>query len=148
MADRPSARRTRRTCSTRSVATALVRQPAFLVITLIQPMIWLLLFGELFSPVVEIPGFDGGGGSYLEFLTPGVVVMTALFSGGWAGTVYIEDMNRGVMDRLLASPVRRGALMNGTLVYQSVDHGRADADRARRRAARGRAVRRRRSASS
>ena len=46
--------------------------------------------------------------------------MTALFSSGWAGTVYIEDMNRGVMDRLLASPVRRGAMMIGTLAYQGL----------------------------
>ncbi len=99
---------------------ALWRQPAFAVATLVQPIIWLLLFGELFSRVVEIPGFDASRGSYLEFLTPGVVVMTALFSSGWAGTVYIEDMNRGVMDRLLASPVRRGAMMAGTLAYQAV----------------------------
>ena len=98
---------------------AFVRQPIFLVITLIQPMIWLLLFGKLFESVVRIPGF-GGSGSYLEFLTPGVIAMTALFSAMWAGTVYIDDMQRGVMDRLLASPVRRGAMVNGTLVYQSV----------------------------
>ena len=38
---------------------ALVRQPVFLIITLMQPIIWLLLFGQLFSKVVEIPGFDG-----------------------------------------------------------------------------------------
>jgi ABC-2 type transport system permease protein len=98
---------------------ALWRQPAFAVATLVQPIIWLLLFGELFQRVVEIPGFDAARTSYLEFLTPGVVVMTALFSSGWAGTVYIEDMNRGVMDRFLASPVRRGALMAGTLAYQA-----------------------------
>ena len=49
------------------------------------------------------PGSRAEHGTYLEFITPGVVVMTALFSSGWAGTVYIEDMNRGVMDRLLAS---------------------------------------------
>jgi ABC-2 type transport system permease protein len=49
-----------------------------------------------------------------------VIVMTALFSSGWAGTVYIEDMNRGVMTRLLASPVRRGAMMIGTLAYQGL----------------------------
>jgi ABC-2 type transport system permease protein len=98
---------------------ALWRQPAFAVATLVQPIIWLLLFGELFKRVVEIPGFDASRTSYLEFLTPGVVVMTALFSSGWAGTVYIEDMNRGVMDRFLASPVRRGALMVGTLAYQA-----------------------------
>jgi ABC-2 type transport system permease protein len=98
---------------------ALWRQPAFAVATLVQPIIWLLLFGQLFRRVVEIPGFGAPQGSYLEFLTPGVIVMTALFSSGWAGTVYIDDMNRGVMDRFLASPVRRGALMAGTLAYQA-----------------------------
>ncbi len=98
---------------------ALWRQPAFAVATLVQPIIWLLLFGALFSRVVEIPGFDASQGSYVEFLTPGVVVMTALFSSGWAGTIYIDDMNRGVMDRFLASPVRRGALMAGSLAYQA-----------------------------
>src|SRR5207245_5131124 len=97
---------------------ALVRQPAFAVATVGQPIIWLLLFGALFQRVVTVSGFAAHG-SYLEFLTPGVIVMTALFSSGWAGTVYIEDMNRGVMDRFLASPVRRGALMAGTLAYQA-----------------------------
>ena len=55
---------------------ALWRQPWFVAITLVQPMIWLLLFGALFKKVVEIPGFHGG--SYLHFLTPGVVVMLVL----------------------------------------------------------------------
>lgn len=99
---------------------SLVRQPAFLVITLVQPLVWLFLFGQLFENVIELPGFGDAGESYLEFLTPGVVMMTVLMSSAWAGTVYIEDMKRGVMDRLLASPVRRGAMMNGTLAYQSI----------------------------
>ncbi|MGI8882426.1 MAG: ABC transporter permease [Jatrophihabitans sp.] len=97
----------------------LIRQPAYAAITLIQPVVWLLIFGQLFKSVTEIPGFEAGG-SYLEFLTPGVIVMTTLFSSGWAGTVYIEDMNRGVMDRMLASPVSRGAVMIGTLAYQAL----------------------------
>jgi ABC-2 type transport system permease protein len=99
---------------------SLLRQPAYVAITLVQPVIWLLLFGQLFRSVVHIPGFEAASGSYLEFITPGVIVMTALFSSGWAGTVYIEDMNRGVMDRLLASPVRRGAMVVGTLAYQAL----------------------------
>ncbi len=104
---------------TRRSVTALVRQPIFLVLTLIQPMVWLLLFGELFKSVVDIPGFAVDG-TYVEFLAPGVVAMTALFSAAWAGTVYIDDMERGVMDRMLASPVSRAAMMNGTLAYQAI----------------------------
>jgi ABC-2 type transport system permease protein len=103
----------------RAVRT-LLRQPAFAAITLVQPILWLLLFGQLFRNVVHIPGFTTASGSYLEFITPGVVVMTALFSSGWAGTVFIEDMDRGVMDRLLASSVSRGAMIIGTLAYQSL----------------------------
>ena len=99
---------------------ALIRQPWFVAVTLVQPVIWLLLFGQLFKSVIRIPGFSSGSGSYLEYLTPGVIMMTALMASAWAGTVYIEDMNRGVMDRLLASPVSRGAMMVGTLAYQAI----------------------------
>ncbi|MCT2586965.1 ABC transporter permease [Actinophytocola gossypii] len=94
------------------------RQPAFVAINLVQPMIWLLLFGQLFKRVVEIPGFATG--SYLEFLTPGVVVMTVLFSSGWAGMAFIDDMERGVMDRMLSSPVNRMALMVASVANQGV----------------------------
>ena len=48
-----------------------LRQPWFMAITLIQPVIWLLLFGALFQSVIDIPGF-GAGGSYLDYLVPGV----------------------------------------------------------------------------
>ncbi|MEJ3403959.1 ABC transporter permease [Rathayibacter sp. YIM 133350] len=98
---------------------AAVRIPAFIVMNLVQPLIWLLLFGQLFKSVVEIPGFSGGA-NYLEFLTPGIVAMMALFGSAWAGTSYIQDMDRGVMDRLLTSPTNRGAMMVSTLVYQAI----------------------------
>jgi len=96
---------------------ALLRQPFYVAITLIQPMIWLLLFGQLFRRVVDLPGF--GGATYITYLAPGVVVMTALFASGWSGMGFIQDMERGVMDRLLVSPVRRGAMMIGSLAYQA-----------------------------
>jgi ABC-2 type transport system permease protein len=92
---------------------ALMRQPAWVGITLTQPLIWLLLFGALFKTVTEIPGFHGG--SYIDFLTPGVVVMLAVSSAGWTGMGFIEDINGGVMDRVLASPVWRGALNLGSV---------------------------------
>ena len=99
----------------------MMRIPVFVVMQLVQPMIWLLLFGALFRSVVDIPGFGGGfGGSYLEFITPGVVMMTAMFGAAWAGTGFVQDMDRGVMDRMLASPTSRGALVASTMVYQSL----------------------------
>src|SRR5271168_4047742 len=93
----------------------LVRQPAFLGITLTQPIIWLLLFGALFKAVTKIPGFHGG--SYIDFLTPGIVVMLAISSAGWTGMGFIEDINGGMMDRVLSSPVWRGALNAGSVIY-------------------------------
>jgi ABC-2 type transport system permease protein len=89
------------------------RQPWFIVIVLVQPVIWLLLFGELFQSVVDIPGFRGG--DFKEYLVPGVLVMTAFFSSGWNGMATIDDLDRGVTDRLLVTPVRRWALIVGRL---------------------------------
>jgi ABC-2 type transport system permease protein len=91
----------------------LLRQPAFVVITLVQPLIWLLLFGALFKAVTQIPGFTQR--SYIDYLTPGVVVMLAVSSAGWTGMGFIEDMNSGVMDRMLVAPAWRGAFNLGSV---------------------------------
>lgn len=93
---------------------AVARQPMYVAISLVQPMIYLLLFGALFQQVAAIPGF--GSADYLSFLTPGIVVMGALFGGGWVGLGVIEDLDRGVVDRFLVSPLRRSALVAGLLV--------------------------------
>jgi ABC-2 type transport system permease protein len=95
----------------------IARQPAYLGIALVQPVIWLLLFGALFKAVAQIPGFHG---SYVDYLTPGVVVMLAVSSAGWTGMAFIEDINGGVMDRMLASPVWRGALNLGSVAQAVV----------------------------
>lgn len=94
----------------------LLRQPAFLLITVIQPVVWLLLFGALFKAVSRIPGFHG---TYIDFFTPGVVIMLALFSAGWSGMGAVEDIQSGVMDRMLASPVWRGSLNAGAVLYSA-----------------------------
>jgi ABC-2 type transport system permease protein len=87
------------------------RQPVFIFVSLVQPVIWLLLFGALFERVAEIPGFEGG--DYKQYIVPGVLVMTAFFSSGWNGMATIEDLERGVTDRLLVTPVRRWPLIAG-----------------------------------
>jgi ABC-2 type transport system permease protein len=95
----------------------LLRQPFWVVFTLVQPVIWLLLYGQLFKRVVELPGFQTG--SYITFLTPGIVVTTAMFAGGWNGMGIIMDLDRGVMDRLLLSPVSRVAIIAGRILSLS-----------------------------
>jgi ABC-2 type transport system permease protein len=96
----------------------LYRQPTVIFIALLQPIIWLLLFGALFKEVAKIPGF--GTGNYITYLTPGVVIMTAIFGSSWTGMAYIEDMQTGVLDRFLTAPVSRGALTGAMLAYQAV----------------------------
>ncbi|HUL25471.1 MAG TPA: ABC transporter permease [Streptosporangiaceae bacterium] len=97
---------------------ALARQPAYLVISLIQPVIWLFLFGSLFRKIVELPGF--GASSYLDYLVPGVVIMSALSTSMWSGMTVLEEIDRGVMDRFLVLPLHRSAIINASVVMQSL----------------------------
>ena len=97
---------------------ALARQPAYLVISLIQPVIWLFLFGSLFRKIVELPGF--GGASYLDYLVPGVVIMSALSTSMWSGMTVLEEIDRGVMDRFLVLPLHRSAIINASVIMQSL----------------------------
>ena len=64
---------------------ALWRQPWYVVATLVQPVIWLLLFGALFKRVVEIPGFAGG--PYIVFLTPEALQKFTSSDKGWTAGV-------------------------------------------------------------
>jgi ABC-2 type transport system permease protein len=85
-------------------ARNLMREPIWIALLLIQPMIWLLLYGQLFS---RVPALRGGASTYIEFLTPGIVVMNAFFGGTWAGMAMISDLDRNVVQRFLATPASR-----------------------------------------
>jgi ABC-2 type transport system permease protein len=97
---------------------ALMRQPWVIVMTLVQPAVWLFLFGNLFRKVTELPGFATG--SYLDFLVPGVIVMSAVSSNMWAGMGVIEEIERGTLDRFLTTPVRRGAILQAGIAEQAL----------------------------
>lgn len=95
-----------------------LRIPIWIAVALIQPIIWLTLYGQLFRRVVELPGFEAT--SYIQFLTPGVVIMTALFGSAWSGMGLIQDLSEGVIDRMLATPVHRGALIAARVLHAAV----------------------------
>jgi ABC-2 type transport system permease protein len=98
---------------------ALVRQPWVLAFSVVQPAIWLFLFGELFRRVIDIPGFAFHG-SYLDYLIPGIVAMNAMSSNMWAGMTMIEEIERGTLNRFLVSPASRIGIMNAAVAEQTV----------------------------
>jgi ABC-2 type transport system permease protein len=85
------------------------RMPVFLLLSIMQPVLWMLLFGQLFGAVIRLEGF--GAESYLQFITPGISIMTALFSAAYTGIGLLRDIEAGVLDRLLATPVSRAAVV-------------------------------------
>ncbi|WP_314505370.1 ABC transporter permease [uncultured Microbacterium sp.] len=88
------------------------------VMSLIQPIIWILLFGQVFASLGVLPAFGGAG--YIDYLVPGILMMTVLYSGAWAGTGYIDDISSGVMDQYLTSPIARSAIISGQLAQQLI----------------------------
>ena len=98
---------------------ALARQPWVLAFSVVQPVIWLFLFGQLFRRVIDIPGFAYGG-TYLDYLVPGLIAMNAMSNNMWAGMTMIEEIERGTLNRFLATPASRIAIMNASVAEQAV----------------------------
>src|ERR1700728_4163143 len=98
---------------------ALVRQPWVLAFSVVQPAIWLFLFGQLFRKVIDLPGFAFHG-TYLDYLVPGVIAMNAMSNNMWAGMTMIEEIERGTLHRFLVSPASRIGIMNATVAEQAV----------------------------
>jgi ABC-2 type transport system permease protein len=98
---------------------ALVRQPWVLAFSVVQPVIWLFLFGQLFRKVIDIPGFAFAG-TYLDYLVPGLIAMNAMSNNMWAGMGMIEEIDRGTLNRFLAAPASRIGIMNATVAEQAV----------------------------
>jgi len=102
-------------------ARNLLREPVWIALLLIQPMIWLVLYSQLFTRITDLGGF--GTDSYLDFFLPGVVVMTAFFAGTWSGLATITDLDRGVVERFLATPARRSALVFSQMMRAAMQAG-------------------------
>ena len=96
----------------------LTRQPTVIFFSLIQPLIWLVLFGQMFSRIVRFPGAaaDFGNVSYLQFFIPTVILHSILFGSGQSGVGMITDVDSGFLDKLLTTPINRLAILLGRLM--------------------------------
>lgn len=99
-------------------ARNLVRQPVWIAIMIVEPLVWITLYGQLFRRIIELPGF--GSDSYIQFLTPGIVVMAAFFTASWSGWATLTDLDRGVIDRFLATPVSRASIVVSQVVRSGI----------------------------
>jgi ABC-2 type transport system permease protein len=101
---------------TRRLFVQLLRRPSTLVAGVLQPLIWLVLFGALFAKAPE--GLLPGGGSYGRFLGAGVIVFTAFSAALNAGLPVMFDREFGFLNRLLVAPLRsRRSIVLASVLY-------------------------------
>ena len=84
--------------------------PTDVITRTVQPMLWLLVFGETFSRIHAIPT---GHQSYLDFMAPGILAQSVLFLSIFYGIAIIWERDLGVIHKFLASPTPRAALVLG-----------------------------------
>ncbi len=93
-------------------------QKVRIVMTVIQPLIWLVFVGNAMSGLTNNPfaarmlGVD----NYLTFMTPGIMIMTALFGGIFGGMSVVWDRRLGLLNKMLAAPIARAAVPLGKML--------------------------------
>ena len=88
-----------------------------LITRAIQPALWLLLFGEVFTKVRAI---STGDVPYLDFMAPGILAQSVLFVAIFYGIAIIWERDVGIVYKFLASPTPRGALVLGKALSAGV----------------------------
>jgi len=88
-----------------------LRNPVWMFLGLMQPILYLVLFGPLLKSVSSAPGFPGGG-SWNVFV-PGLLVQIALFSGGFVGFSLCAQLRYGVIERFRVTPMNRTSMLLG-----------------------------------
>jgi ABC-2 type transport system permease protein len=95
----------------------LAHDPTELATRAIQPMLWLLLFGEVFTRIHAIPT---GNRPYLDFMAPGILAQSVLFVAIFYGISAIWERDLGVVHKLLVTPTPRSALILGKALSAGV----------------------------
>ena len=93
-----------------------IRRPVPLTFSLVQPLIWMLIFGFLFHRFTLGPEYAGL--SYLDFLLPGVCAMTVLFGASQAGITIVRDLQTGFLQRMVRSSMHPVWILTGKSVAE------------------------------
>ena len=93
-----------------------LRVPAYIVFTVIQPVIFVLMFRYVFGGAIHVP-VKGG---YVNFLMPGIIAQTAAFATFGTAISLAQELKKGVIDRLKSMPMARSAVLAGRLVADTL----------------------------
>ena len=86
----------------------ILRRPTYVVYLFVQPVIFVLLFRYVFGGAI-----DTGDISYVDYLMPGIITMTAIFGALTTGLGLTEDIAGGAVDRFRSLPIARSAVLIG-----------------------------------
>jgi ABC transporter DrrB family efflux protein len=93
-----------------------MRIPELAVMAVIQSIMFVLLFAFVFGKAIPLPG----GGSYREFLLPGIFAQTVVFASAITAVGITDDVNKGLMDRFRSLPMARSAVLTGRAIFDQV----------------------------
>ena len=98
-------------------ARKLRHDPTELIMRAIQPVLWLLVFGQVFTRTHVIPT---GSLSYLDFMAPGILAQSVLFIAIFYGIAIIWERDLGIVHKFLSSPTPRTAIVLGKALSASL----------------------------
>jgi len=93
-----------------------MRVPAYLVFTVVQPVIFVLMFRYVFGGAIAV----NTPGGYVNFLLPGIIAQTAAFACFGTAIALAQELTKGVIDRLRSMPMARSAVLTGRLVADTL----------------------------
>ena len=96
-----------------------MREPSRLVGSIIQPLLWLVIFGTGLGSIIE-PGAVSGA-NYQQFLFPGILVMTILFGSLYYGLYIILDKRIDFLKEVLVAPLHKSTMFFGKALGGSTD---------------------------
>ncbi len=89
----------------------IIRVPDILMFTLVQPIMFVLLFSFVFGSAINVPG-----GNYISFLMAGIFAQTIVFGSTYSGSAMAQDLKDGIIDRFRTLPMNGSAVLVGRTV--------------------------------
>ncbi|MDQ2913473.1 MAG: ABC transporter permease [Chloroflexota bacterium] len=95
------------------------RIPELAIFAILQSTMFVVLFAFVFGGAIPLPG----GGSYREYLMPGIFAQTIVFAAATTAVGLREDLNKGILDRFRSLPMARSAVLSGRTLSDVVYNG-------------------------